>query len=245
MRFFSRLAFLAAFLAVMILPLSLMSAKKEEKKPSTSSSFPDTYLSQLDKGERFKNPDYFRILAGDGIRTADPRGLFHRVSVAVGEGKNYKALYLARLFTVIKPDSPEGWANRASIAATLGLKEESAASQANSERPDGARPVPLGVLPGNGLQVRPKDTYDWAAAMALVADGLASKVGPNHVVSVRDDVSGIHVSTPQELADLNEELAKDDLPPNGPWAVSEPVRATDVLQLIFLGKWIANERKDY
>ncbi len=228
------MVFRRSLVTLIVVSVGAFGAGKKVAKPENTfvQTFPDTYLNGLDNGKRFKDPAYFKLMASDGLRGSDPKGLFQRITAAVEAGQNYKALYLARLFTQLKPDVQQGWVNRSSIAATLGYREEAALAQANAESSPNARPVPPSVLPGT-IRVRPKDLSDWGAALALLSDDLTAKEGAQALISIRDDVTGIQVSTPEEVAKEAQESASDGLPPTGPWARPKPLLLSDIAPNMF------------
>jgi len=184
--------------------------------------FSDVLLKAYPEYERFRDERYLRLLAADGLRTADPQAVVERMRAAATRGELYKGLYLSRVFTAAKPELPAGWTNRARLAASLGFDAEAAASQRNAEAP-GSAAVPAAALPGK-LKVRPATLSDWAAALALVADDVAATEGAHAIVAVRDDLSGL---TPASDDDVAQEK-------RGPWATAKPVQVEHVLTNLFV-----------
>jgi len=212
-------------LATVILAATTVGAvQADDRKPATApapATFPATFLKTSSDLQRFADPAYFKMLAADGLRTADPKALYPRIAAASKAGESYKALYLSRIFTDLQPDNATGWTNRARLAASLGFDAEAAAAQANAEAGAG-RPVAGGALPG-ALKVRPTTLADWAAALALTADDVTTREGRTVVVSVKDDLSGVTVPS-------NEEIQRQG---RGPWATAQPVQVEDVLPNLF------------
>jgi len=197
------------------------------------SAYPETFVGTISDGQRFRDPDYFKMLAADGILKVDAQALYARLQAAVAANERYKALYFARLFTNAKPEVAAGWSNRASIATVLGLTNEAGAALQNANNPAHSVPVPLGLLPGPNFTTRPVSLGDWAAAMALISDGIAAKEGPNALLAIRDSVSGIHKATARELAEEAAQAREDGQPSDGPWARPESIKLQDVLPNAF------------
>jgi len=194
---------------------------KKPALPPAAQTFPLSYLRTQTELQRFADPAYYRMLAADGIRSADPKALFGRIAAATQANEGYKALYLSRLFTELQPDNRTGWANRARIAAGLGFDAEATAAKMNAET-GSTTPIQGGALPGT-FKVRPTSLSDWAAAMALASDDVKAREGRAVVVAVRDDLSGVAVPT-------NEEIQQEA---RGPWANAKPVQLEDVLPNLF------------
>jgi hypothetical protein len=227
------LCFLLPLLILSCLTVSAGGKKdKNTNQDLSKAPFPDTVLAKLDRGDRFRNADYFKLMAADGIKDADPKAIFARMTAAAALGENYKALYFARLFTQMKPDLPAGWTNRAKLAAALGYADEAVACQVHAETPTSSAPVPLGTLPGQGLKVHPRDLADWAGAMALLSDSIAAKEGASALVSFKDSISGVKIITPQEeIARMGNDLepeTKRFMLAQGPYARSNPPLLDDV-----------------
>jgi hypothetical protein len=201
--------------------------------PVMQSAYPETFVRTITDGQRFQDPGYFGLMAANGIQSVDQRALFSRLQAAVAANERYKALYFARVLTNVKPEIAAGWNNRASLASALGLADEATASQANAKDPAHAGPVPLGLLPGSGLSAKPVSLGDWAAAMALLSDGIAAREGPKALMAVKDSVSGIHNATQREIADEAAEAREYGVSPSGPWARPEAVKLQDVLPNAF------------
>jgi hypothetical protein len=183
--------------------------------------YPATLASVRPDLARFNNQHYFRAFATDDVlRTAEPVAVWARLKSAADAGKNHKALLLARLFTQMQPESAAGWKNRSALAATLGLAEEAALSQANAEHPAQRVPVPGGFLPGRAFRVRPATLDDWAAAVVLLGDDVWQATGGQALVAIRDDVSGVEVITPDGATD-------------GGYVVAKRLRLHDVGQNLF------------
>jgi hypothetical protein len=166
-------------------------------------------------------------MLGGGLKSTSSKVIFERMSTAANSKENYKALYFARIFTQLEPQMAAGWANRAALANALNLKEEAKACAAKAADPNSSVQVPLDSLPGQ-ISVQPTSLADWAAAMALLADGTATKTGRNSIVAVRDDISGIQVPTAEEVKENDEELVELGLPPDGPWSAPAPIRLNQV-----------------
>jgi hypothetical protein len=196
------------------------------------SQFPEPVLQQI-YGDRFRNPEYFSLFLLDGIRTADPKSVYNRQKAAVEANETYKAMFFARIFTDLKPELSAAWSNRGALAATLGLKDEAAACQANAEHPTQRMAVPKSILPHYGVSVRPSSLSDWAAALQLMSDGLQAREGDHTLLAVRDDVSGINVASPAEVEAANKTSAEVELPRVGPWATAKPVGLEHVLPNAF------------
>jgi hypothetical protein len=213
-------------LTLLVLSLTLMpgAARAGDKKPSTppqAATFPQAYLKASPDLQRFSDPGYYRALAGDGIRNADPKAIFQRMAAATQAGEGYKALYLSRLFTELQPDNQTGWANRARLAESVGFHSEAVGAR---ERAEGGSqsPVQGGALPG-AFTVQPKTLSDWAAALALASDDVKAREGRAVIVAVRDDLSGVVVPS-------NEEIQAAD---RGPWVNAKPVQLEHVLTNLF------------
>ena len=221
-------------LATTMVTVSLMGAGSKVKNEGdlTKAPYPETVLKRVNRAE-FRDPAYFKLMAADGIRSVDPKILFSLLSTAAQAGENYKALYFARIFTELQPNLPQGWANRAKLAAALGLRDEATASQARAESQSSTIAVPVEILPGQGLRVRPSTLPDWAAAIALLSDGTVVKEGEGSLIAVKDDVSGLYVSSAQDLADDAADSATSGLPPSGPWAMPKEVRVEDLANNLF------------
>ena len=190
----------------------------------SSGPFSEALLKVYPEYERFRDERYLRLLAADGLRKADPQALVERMRAAATRGEIYKALYLARVFTAVKPELPAGWTNRGRLAASLGFDAEAAASQRNAEAP-GSASVPSAALPGK-MKVRPATLSDWAAALALLADDVAATEGAHAIVAVRDDLSGLSPASDDDVAREN----------RGPWATAKPVQVEHVLTNLFVLK---------
>ena len=150
--------------------------EKQEVKQQQATGFGTAYTRVVKGAERFGDANYFKLMASDGIRTVDPKALYVRLQAAVAANERYKALYLARIFTDLKPDAPAAWNNRARLASALGLTEEAAACEQNATNPSQRVNVPLAdILPGTGLGTIPTTLSDWAAATALLSDGIAGE----------------------------------------------------------------------
>ena len=203
------------------------------RSPSVVSAYPETFVGAITDGQRFRDPGYFKMLAADGILSVDPQALYARLQAAVAANERYKALYFARLFTNARPEIAAGWSNRASLAVVLGLTDEATAAQLNANNPTHLVPVPLALLPGPRVSTKPVSLGDWAAAMALISDGMAAKEGPNALLAIKDSVSGIHKATAQELATEAAQAREDGEPPDGPWARPESIKLQDVLPNAF------------
>jgi hypothetical protein len=213
-------------------------AKKKEKIEKETSApatgFPAAYTKVVEGAQRFENPDYFKLLAADGITKVDAKALYMRLQAAVNNNERYKALYFARILTQIKPDNAAMWANRAQSATALGLSDEAAACQQNAKDPAHPVKVPLtGILPGQGLSVKPSTLADWAAATALLSDGIAEKEGKQALVAFKDSVSGIHEASEAEIKARDNDARESGLTPPGPWAAPEPVQLKHVLGNVF------------
>lgn len=213
------------FLTTVILAATMVGAVgADDKKSATAvapATFPATFLKTSPDLQRFADPAYFKMLAADGLRTADPKALYQRMAAASRAGETYKALYLSRIFTDLQPDNATGWANRARLAKSLGFDAEAAGAQANADAGAG-RPVAGGGLPG-AFKVRPTTLADWAAALALAADDVTTREQRAVVVSVKDDLSGHNVPS-------NEEIQRQG---RGPWLTARPVQVEDVLPNFF------------
>lgn len=191
-------------------------------RPTTSATgFSASFLTAFPEYERFRSDDYQRLLAGDGLRSLDPQVLYQLVAEAAKRNEPYKALYLARLFTQLRPEVASGWTNRARLATALGFEGEAAASGSRAIGTE--TPVPPSALPG-ALTVRPATLHDWAAALALVSDDVAATQGPNALVAVRDDLSGIQMADDEAVAAGG----------RGPWATAKPVQVDNVLTNLFV-----------
>lgn len=217
----------AAFTAILLVLSAASPATAQNpatagpQESASQAGYPEAFFKAMPGTERFKDPAYFRTLAGDGIRTADPKALFGRISAAIEANEAYKALYLSRLFNELQPDNAIGWTNRAKLAASLGFSEEAAAAQANAES-GSARPVPGGALPG-AFKVRPTSLSDWAAALAMAGDDVTAREGRLVILAVRDDLSGIDVAPAEAVQREN----------RGPWATARPVQVEHVLPSLF------------
>jgi hypothetical protein len=193
----------------------------ERKSGAVPAAYPATFLRTAPELQRFADPEYFRMLAADGLRSVDPKILYQRIAAATQAGEGYKALYLSRLFTELQPNNQAGWNNRAQLATAVGFDIEAAAARANAS--SGA-PAAFsgGALPG-AFKVRPTTLADWAAALAMAADDTAAREGRAVVLAVRDDLSGVNVAS-------NEEIQREA---RGPWATAKPVQLEHVLTNLF------------
>lgn len=209
------------------------SAKKNEKqelKQQPATGFGLAYTRVVKGADRFEDAGYFKLMASDGIRNVDPKALYARLQAAVAANERYKALYLARIFTDLKPDTPAAWSNRAQLASALGLTDEATVCEQNAKNPSQRVNVPLtDVLPGTGLLSKPMTLSDWAAATALLSDGVAEKKGKQDLVAYKDLVSGIHEATKEEIAERDQSNREVGLNPSGPWADPKPVQLRHVL----------------
>jgi hypothetical protein len=206
----------------------------QEVKQQPAAGFATAYTKVVKGAERFENANYFTLMAADGIHKVDPKTVYERLQAAVAANERYKALYLARIFTDLKPDAPAAWSNRARLASALGLSEEASACEQNARNPSQRVNVPLAdILPGTGLGTRPTTLSDWAAATALLSDGIAEKEGKRDLVSFKDLVSGIHQATEEEIAERDQNNRDAGLNPSGPWADPEPVQLCHVLANAF------------
>jgi hypothetical protein len=201
--------------------------QKAAPGPSISRSnqrpFPAVAIDLM-MASRLNDKAYFQLVAGDGLLDVAPRLLFTRMSAAAAAGDTYKALYLARVFTEVAPALPDGWRNRAQLAGALGLTREAAASNRRANDPSGNEPVPLDLLPGQPLTVKPASIADWAGAVLLMSD--AARVARiSSLPVVRDDVSGLRSTTEQELRSN---------PDRGAWARAEPIRLDHVVPNVLL-----------
>jgi hypothetical protein len=218
----------------------LANDKKKKDGPASAATatpataFPAAYTKLVDGATRFENPDYFSLMASDGIKKTDAKSLYARLQAAVAANERYKALYLARVLTQMRPENAAMWANRAQLATALGLTEEAAICQKDAEDPAHIVNPPLtDVLPGQGLAVKPATLADWAAATALLSDGVAEKAGKQALVAFKDSVSGIHEATAEEVQENDNDAREAGLPPPGPWARPEPVQVAHVLGNVF------------
>ena len=122
-----------------------------EVKQQPATGFATAYTKVVKGAGRFENANYFTLMAADGIHKVDPKTLYERLQAAVAANERYKALYLARIFTDLKPDAPAAWSNRARLASALGLTEEASACEQNARNPSQRVNVPLAdILPGRG-----------------------------------------------------------------------------------------------
>lgn len=201
--------------------------------PKSTAAFPETLTHTLQAGQRFASPAYFRFMAGDGLHSVDPRVLYARMQAAAQANEQYKAFYFATIFTELRPTLAAGWSNRAVLAATFGLTTEAKFCQKNAADPQHAQPVNSSMLPGAAVKYKPVSLSDWAAAVALLANSVAEGEGPEALIAFRDDISGIHEATQQEIADSNAFTQSAGMPPTGPWASAEPVCLQDVLANAF------------
>lgn len=220
-------------MTLLFLPCISANAKKKTTHDASKIGFPEAFIRRVEGAQRFRDPAYFNLMAASGLQLGDPKALYARLQAAAAANEHYKALYLARIFTVLKPDAAAGWTNRASLASTLGLNEEATACQANAKDLQHLVSVPPSVLPGSALSIKPASLADWAAAMALLSDDTAAKTGTASLVAVNDSVSGIHQATEQEVQERNRSFQADGLTPPGPWATPEPIRLHHVLANAF------------
>jgi hypothetical protein len=226
------------FVLLVALPVrSIFAAgKKGTSSDLRKAEYPVGVYGAIEGASRFQDADYSRLFLRDGLKQCDPKIIFGIVQEAVGAQENYKALFFARIFTEMKPDLAAGWNNRAALANSLGLKDEAAASALRMTDPASITPVPLSMLPGVGLKVRPKSLADWAAAMTLVGDSLAAIGGEHFAVAVRDDISGLKVSDPEEVRNTDASLIQAGLSPTGPYALANPMQAAAVPPNLFVLK---------
>jgi hypothetical protein len=182
-------------------------------------AFPQCLVTKLASGSRFAEAPYFALMAASGLRALPPKTISNRMKAAGENGENYKALFFARLLTDAVPDNRAVWANRAALAGALGLAAEAAACGEKSQTPDAPVPVPSELLPGR-VAARPSTLADWAAALAMMADGVAQREGGG-LVAIKDDVSGIEPVIPSS------EEGK-------PSARALPIRVEDVAPNLFV-----------
>lgn len=218
---------------VMLLPGVSANAKKKVVEQTNDTAFPEAFVRKVDGAQRFQNPAYFSLMAGSGIQSQDVKVLYARLQAAVAANERYKALYLARVFTSIKPDVAAAWSNRAALASALGLSDEASVCQANAKDVQHLATVPPSVLPGAGLTVKPASLADWASAMALLSDDTAAKERHASLVAVKDSVSGIHQATDEEIQERTRSYKEDGLTPPGPWARPEAIRLQHILPNAF------------
>lgn len=210
--FISKWKSLAALTMSGLLGLASTSAAAKKERQPSGAGYPDAFVTYLQDGSRFKNPQYFHAMAADGIATADPKAIYAVLQRSLSAEENYKALYLARVFTKVRPDLSSGWLNRANIASSLGFDEE--AASASKRAGMAATDVVREALPGNSGKVRPVDLQDWAASLMLVADG-TTRFGPNLLVAVEDDISGVHSEISQSSPSVRAaDIKAADLGPN-------------------------------
>jgi hypothetical protein len=208
--------------------------KPQSVASSVSSSYPDAVFAQLPGGERFKDPIYFNLMLGNGLQSVPSKVIFERMTAATSGKENYKALYLARIFTNLEPTLAAGWANRAALATALGLKNEATACEAKAHDVSDPVHVPSDLLPGYGVAIKPASLSDWAAAMSLLADDIATKFTSSGIVAVRDDLSGIQVPNAEEVKSNDEELVELGLPPDGPWSAPAPIKIQQIMPNSFV-----------
>jgi hypothetical protein len=214
--------------------ITVAAKKKDHDEAKSRAAFAAPYTKVVRGAERFENANYFSLMASDGIRKIDAKVVYARLQAAVAADERYKALYLARILTELKRDNPAVWTNRAQLASALGLVGEATACESNAKNPSQPVSVSLAdILPGTALKIKPTTLSDWAAATALLSDGMAEKDGKQALVSFKDMVSGIHEATEKEIADRNESFQQNGLNPPGPWAIPEPVQLRHVLANAF------------
>jgi hypothetical protein len=189
----------------------------------TDVALPEVVTKHIAGAGRFDDSEYARLMRGDGINQVAPKIIFDRMKAAADAKENYKALYFARIFTTVQPDSAAGWKNRAILAASLGLHEEAAAAELRASDTTNKIQVQSFVLPGRGLTVKPATLSDWAGAILLLADGTASVRQENFLLAARDEVSGVSVSTSDEVREQDQQLTQMGLPPEGPWSDPKPI----------------------
>lgn len=227
-------AVVACLLIAFCSTLPAQEKKSSDSKATAASGFPAAYTKLVDGAVRFESADYFRLMAADGITKVDAKALYSRLQAAIGANERYKALYFARVLTQIKPDNAAMWTNRAQLSRALALEDEAAACEQNAKDPGHAVRVPLtDVLPGAGLGLKPTTLADWAAATALLSDGIAEREGNQSLVAFKDSVSGIHEATAAEVQETDNDAREAGLPPSGPWARPEPVQVAHVLGNVF------------
>jgi hypothetical protein len=161
--------------------------------------FPEAYLQGVSGAQRFRNPTYFKLLAGSGVRLVDPKTLFARMQAAAAENDRYKALYLSRMFTQVAPENATGWSNRARLASDLGLSGEAAVSDANAHSAGQAARPPSELLPGVSSMPKPASLRDWAAAVAVLSDAVVEREGSASLIAVEDSVSGVREATRADI----------------------------------------------
>lgn len=216
-----------------------VTASAGDKKPKPDLRIappPQGVYGAVDGSARFQNAEYYKLFMHDGIKSSDPKVLYGVMQDAATAGENYKALYLARIFTEMKPDLAAGWNNRAALANSLGLRDEAAACAIRVTDPTSKLPIPLSVLPGSGLKVKPVTFADWAAAMALVGDSLAAHNGERDVVAVRDDISGLNMADLERVRKNDADLVAAGLTPTGPYATVRPLQVEAVGANLFVLK---------
>jgi len=201
-----------------------------------STEWPPAVIRAIPGGDRFRNADYLRLVAGDGLLRVAPDALFRRMTAAAQRGEWYKALFLARVFTQARPDLPAGWSNRAKLATQLGLDEEAAACAKNAVSSE-AGGVGSPFVTGTRFTLEPATLADWAAALLIAADSPPVERGTSNLLVVRDDVSGVHVETREERAEIDAHTNAEDLRQYGRigvFAEPEPIRLVNVLTGSFM-----------
>ena len=162
---------------------------------ATDAPYPSCIAQKLDAGSRFEDAKYFALMASDGLRSLPPKLIFNRMKVASERGETYKALFLARILSDLAPGNRAVWGNRAALAGALRLTGEAAACSERAHTLDAKVTVPSDLLPGR-IAARPTTLSDWAAALAMMADGVAQHEPAAPLVAIKDDVSGIEPVMP-------------------------------------------------
>lgn len=153
---------------------------------------------------RFRSPEYVNAFLGQGLLHADPQTLLTAATEASQRGEHYKALYLARLTTMVRPDLDAAVRLRQQTAVGLGVAGDL------SRTPQVEADV---VLPGVPL-VRPTTLRDWAAAVLLVQQDVVAIEGKHATVAIPSGVSGTNYLFYEKPALLPQPTRVDHVLPN-------------------------------
>ena len=87
------------------LTVTTTAASGPSESDRASSGFPGAFVSAFPEFNRFHDPRYLQLLAGDGLHSADPQVIFQRLTDAAGRNDTYKALFFARVVVAVAPDA--------------------------------------------------------------------------------------------------------------------------------------------
>jgi hypothetical protein len=102
-----------SLVSILMVACCVTAFAKEKERQAVSqppaNGFAPAYTKVVKGAERFENANYFTLMAADGIHNVDPKVLYERLQAAVAANERYKALYMARIFTDVRPDDAAAW----------------------------------------------------------------------------------------------------------------------------------------